>query len=73
MTIPTGESEAEHVGRTNNTIAKQQKKSKKDKQSSTTYYTQNQRMRERKKPLILFKQNGHDLIIYLLIRPDLSS
>ena len=70
--IPTGESVAAHVGRTNNTIVKQNKEQK-DKQSSTTYYTQNQRMRERRETLILFIQNGHDLIIYLLIRPDLSS
>jgi hypothetical protein len=72
VTIPTGESVAAHVGRTNYTIVKQ-KKGRKDKQSSTKNYTKNQRMRERKETLILFKQNGHDLIIYLLIRPDLSS
>jgi len=43
--IPKTESEAAHVGRTNNTIA--QKKGQKGKQSSTKHYIKNQRMRER--------------------------
>ena len=48
-------------------------KGEKDQQSNTKDYTKNLRMSHTIKTSILLKQNGHDLIIYLLIQPDLSS